>query len=68
MIGRIIKELLLHLMVVHPKAVAAVTEGGGFRTDPDDAGDENSYGLLLGASHCLFFSVTKLFQLCCLLA
>jgi hypothetical protein len=43
MIGRIIKELLLHLMVVHTKAVAAVTEGGGFRTDLDDAGDENGY-------------------------
>jgi hypothetical protein len=43
MIGRIIKELLLHLMVVHTKAVAAVMEGGGFRTFPDDAGDENGY-------------------------
>jgi hypothetical protein len=38
MIGRIIKELLLHT-----KAVAAVMEGGGFRTFPDDAGDENGY-------------------------
>jgi hypothetical protein len=55
MIGRIIKELLLHLMVVHPKAVVAVTDGGGFRTDSDDSGDENGYGCLLGASHCLIF-------------
>jgi hypothetical protein len=30
-------------MVVHLKAVAAVT-GGGFRSDSDDAGDKNVFG------------------------
>jgi hypothetical protein len=40
MIGRIRAELL---MVVHLKAVAAVTDGHGFRTDSDDAGDDNGY-------------------------
>jgi hypothetical protein len=34
----------LILMMVHPGAVAAVTEGGRFRTDLDDARDENGYG------------------------
>jgi hypothetical protein len=43
MIGRIRTKLLLHLMVVHPKAVTAVKDGGGFRTDLDDARDENGY-------------------------
>jgi hypothetical protein len=40
MIGRIQTELFLHLIVVHLKAVSAVTDGGGFRIDSDDAGDE----------------------------
>jgi hypothetical protein len=44
MIGRIQTELLPHLMVVHPKAVTAGRDGGGFRTDSDDVGDENGYG------------------------
>jgi hypothetical protein len=30
-------------MVVDPKAVAPVMDGGGFRTDSDDAGDEKGY-------------------------
>jgi hypothetical protein len=31
-------------MVLHLKAVAAVTYSGGFRTDSDDAGDKNVSG------------------------
>jgi hypothetical protein len=44
MIGRIRTELLLRLMVVHSKAVTAVRGYDGFRTDSNDAGDENGYG------------------------
>jgi hypothetical protein len=40
MIGSIRTQLLVYLMMVHPEAVAAVTDGGRFRTGSDDARDE----------------------------
>jgi hypothetical protein len=44
MIGRIRTQLLLYLMMVHPKAVAVVMEGGRLRTNMDDVREENGYG------------------------
>jgi hypothetical protein len=60
MIGRI--RIELHLMVVHPKVVAAVTDGHEFRTDSDDVRDEKGYGSLLGASYCLLSLLLNCFN------
>jgi hypothetical protein len=61
-------ELLLHLIVVHPKALAAVTDGGEFRTDSNDAGDKKATTYYEVPLTAFLFSVIKSLQIYCLLA